>query len=125
MSTFDKEFLQRVKDNTDIVDIIRSYGISVQKKGSRYWACCPFHHEKTPSFSISSENGFYYCFGCHVSGDALTFIEKMDNISFPEAVARLAEIGHIEMPQEEMSEKDKEELALKEKLYKAADLAGD
>ena len=93
MRKFNNEFLQRVKDSTNLIDVIRAYGIDVKKKGSRYWACCPFHHEKTPSFSISPEDGFYYCFGCHESGDSIKFIEKMDQITFPDAVERLAEWG--------------------------------
>ena len=77
---FNNEFLQRVKDSTNLIDVIRAYGIDVKKKGSKSWACCPFHHEKTPSFAISPEDGFYYCFGCHESGDSIKFIEKMENV---------------------------------------------
>ena len=102
MRKFNNEFLQRVKDSTNLIDVIRAYGIDVKKKGSKYWACCPFHHEKTPSFAISPEDGFYYCFGCHESGDSIKFIEKMDQITFPDAVERLAEMGHVELPPDEI-----------------------
>lgn len=125
MRTFDKEFLQHVKDSNPIIDVIQAYGISVKQKGNKYWACCPFHHEKTPSFAISPDEGFYYCFGCHASGDVITFVEKMDNLSFFDAVAHLAEMAHIEMPQEEMSLKEKQEVALKQKLYEVTILAGE
>ena len=125
MRTFDKEILQRIKERNQLIDIIQSYGISTKKKGNKYWACCPFHNEKTPSFSISPEEGFYYCFVCHASGDVITFIEKIDNLSFPEAVNRLAELAHIEMPQEEMSEEEKQELVLMQKLYEVTKMAGD
>lgn len=125
MRTFDKEILQRIKERNQLIDIIQSYGISTKKRGNKYWACCPFHNEKTPSFSISPEEGFYYCFGCHASGDVITFIEKIDNLSFPEAVNRLAELAHIEMPQEEMSEEEKQELVLMQKLYEVTKMAGD
>ena len=124
MRKFNNEFLQRVKDSTNLIDVIRAYGIDVKKKGSRYWACCPFHHEKTPSFSISPEDGFYYCFGCHESGDSIKFIEKMDQITFPDAVERLAEMGHVELPPDEISEEDKREAALVHKLYEVTELAG-
>ena len=124
MRKFNNEFLQRVKDSTNLIDVIRAYGIDVKKKGSRYWACCPFHHEKTPSFSISPEDGFYYCFGCHESGDSIKFIEKMDQITFPDAVERLAEMGHVELPPDEISEEDKREAALVHELYEVTELAG-
>lgn len=124
MKKFNNEFLQTVKDSINLLDVIHAYGIDVKKKGSKYWACCPFHHEKTPSFSISPEDGFYYCFGCHESGDAITFIEKMDQLSFPEAVERLAEMGHVEIPQEERSEADKRESMILHQLYEVTELAG-
>lgn len=124
MSKFDNEFLQRVKENVSLLDVIQSYGIALKKKGNRYWACCPFHHEKTPSFSISPDDGFYYCFGCHESGDVITFIEKMDNVAFPDAVARLAEMAHMELPKEELSEADKKEAIITQQLYEVTELAG-
>ena len=101
MARFPGDFLQKVRDNTNILDVVGSY-VSLKKKGKRYWACCPFHQEKTPSFSVSPEDGLYYCFGCHAGGDIFSFVEKMENLSFTEAVERLAEAAHLELPQAEV-----------------------
>lgn len=124
MRKFNNEFLQRVKESTNLIDVIRAYGVEVKKKGNRYWACCPFHNEKNPSFSVSPEDGFYYCFGCHESGDSIKFIEKMDQIPFPDAVERLAEMGHVELPPDEIPEGDKKEAMLVQQLYEVTELAG-
>lgn len=95
MASFSNEFLQRLKDSVNILDVIGSY-VELTKKGRYYFASCPFHGpEKTPSFSVSPEKGFYYCFGCHASGDVISFLEKMENISFNEAVERLADSANI------------------------------
>lgn len=76
-----EDFKQKVKDSSDIVEVISSY-VSLQKRGRSYWACCPFHGEKTPSFSVNRDGQFFYCFGCHTGGDVFTFVEKMENIPF-------------------------------------------
>lgn len=125
MLKFDNAFLQRIKDTLYITDVIQSYGVTIKKKGSKYWGCCPFHNERTPSFSVSAEEGFYYCFGCHASGDMITFVEKMENLSFPEAVAHLANMAHVEMPEKEYTEEEKKEALFKERMYEATNLAGD
>ncbi len=119
---FTPELLQRIRDSVNIVDLIGSY-VPLKKQGNRYWACCPFHHEKTPSFAVSPDRGFYYCFGCHEKGDVFTFIEKMDSLSFPDAVARLAEAAHIELPQEELSPEEARQQADMNAMYEAAALA--
>lgn len=119
---FTPDFLQRIRDSVNIVDLIGSY-VPLKKQGNRYWACCPFHHEKTPSFSVSPDKGFYYCFGCHEKGDVFTFVEKMDNLSFPDAVAHLAEAAHIEMPAEEVSPEEARKQAEMTAMYSAAALA--
>ena len=124
MQRFDAGFLQRIKDSVNITDIIGSY-IPLKKKGNRYWACCPFHHEKTPSFSVSPEKGFYYCFGCHESGDVISFIMKMENLSFADTVERLAEAAHIDMPQEEMTPEERKLQAEREEMYRVAGMAGE
>ncbi len=90
------DFLQRVKSANDIVDVIGSY-IDVSQRGSSFWARCPFHGEKTPSFSISRK-GFYKCFGCGESGDVISFVEKYEAVTFMEAVEILAKRANIEMP---------------------------
>ena len=83
------EFLSLVKDKNEITDVIGSY-IKLERKGYNYWACCPFHHEKTPSFSINAADKYYHCFGCGASGDVITFIKEYENVEFPQAVEILA-----------------------------------
>jgi DNA primase len=124
LARFDPDFLQRVRESTNILDVVGGY-VSLQKKGKRYWACCPFHQEKTPSFSVSPEDGLYYCFGCHAGGDVFSFLEKMENLSFPEAVERLAEAAHIELPAVEMTPEEKFKRKERETLYKVAAMALD
>ncbi|MEE3452115.1 DNA primase [Dialister sp.] len=124
MAHFDKEFLQRLRDNINLVDLIGSY-IKLQKKGRYYFASCPFHGpERTPSFSVSPEKGFYYCFGCHESGNAIDFVMKMDHLNFAEAVEKLAQYAHMEIPQKEITPEEKERAVLAQKLYNTTELAG-
>ncbi len=124
MASFTNEFLQQLKDNINILDVIGHYA-TLKKQGRYYFASCPFHGpEKTPSFSVSPEKGFYYCFGCHASGDVISFIEKMENISFTEAVERLAEYAHMELPKKELSPEEKQRMAQTKKLYDVMELAG-
>ena len=122
MARFPGDFLQKVRDNTNILDVVGSY-VSLKKKGKRYWACCPFHQEKTPSFSVSPEDGLYYCFGCHAGGDVFSFVEKMENLSFTEAVERLAEAAHLELPRAEVSPEEKRRKQFNDELYHAMELA--
>lgn len=124
MKYFGQDFLQRVSDSLNIADVIGSY-VPLKKRGNRYWGCCPFHHEKTPSFSVSPDKGLYYCFGCHASGNLFTFVQKMENLTFPEAVEHLAEIAHIELPQEEISAEEQKKQSEMSAMYEAAKLAAD
>lgn len=96
------EFINRVRTENDIVSIVSEY-VSLQKKGKRFWGCCPFHHEKTPSFSVAPDKGFFYCFGCQAGGDVFRFLMKADNISFMEAVAKVAKKLNISLPEQEKS----------------------
>ena len=82
--------IEDVKMRTDLVDLISSYGVQIRSSGSSKVACFPYHNEKTPSFHINERKGFYHCFGCGESGDAIKFVEKMDGLSFVEAVKKLA-----------------------------------
>ena len=91
----DSEFLAKLKSKNDIVEVIGNY-VSLEKKGSNYWACCPFHHEKTPSFSVNSIDQYYHCFGCGVSGDVITFVREIESVDFVDAVKILAE--RVKMP---------------------------
>ena len=82
MRKFNNEFLQRVKDSTNLIDVIRAYGIDVKRREVDIGHAAPFTMRKRPPFSISSEDGFYYCFGCHESGDSIKFIEKWIKLHF-------------------------------------------
>lgn len=82
--------IEEIKARTDLADLISSYGVQLRRSGGAYMACCPFHNEKTPSFHIHPDKGFYHCFGCGESGDCIKFVEKQEGLSFVEAVKKLA-----------------------------------
>lgn len=88
--------VEQIKDKLDIVEFIRQYVPDLKRAGKTYKACCPFHKEKTPSFTCSSEKGLFYCFGCQEGGDIFAFLMKMENLSFNEALEKLAEQAGVE-----------------------------
>ncbi len=92
----DNKVIEQIKDRLDIVEFIRQYVPTLKRAGKTYKACCPFHHEKTPSFTCSSEKGLFYCFGCQTGGDIFEFLMKMENLSFNEAVEKLADMAGVE-----------------------------
>ena len=94
---FDPKFWEELKAKNNIVDVIGSY-VPLQKRGGQYWACCPFHHEKTPSFAVKEDDGFYHCFGCGVSGDVVKFVQNIESTDFMTAVRILADRAKIEVP---------------------------
>ncbi|MDE6356517.1 MAG: DNA primase [Clostridia bacterium] len=98
MATPLQEFLITLKEKTNIVDIAGGY-ISLERRGQNYWACCPFHHEKTPSFAINGADQFYHCFGCGESGDVIKFVCAMENIEFIDGVKLLAERANLTLPE--------------------------
>jgi len=98
MATALQEFLITLKEKVNIVDVASGY-MTLEKRGANYWACCPFHHEKTPSFSINEADQYYHCFGCGESGDIIKFVREMENIDFMDAVKMLAERAKLPMPQ--------------------------
>lgn len=100
---YSDEIIEEVRRRNDIVDVIGGY-VSLKHKGNSYTACCPFHHEKTPSFHVSREKQMYHCFGCGVGGNVYTFIMEYENYSFPEAVKLLADRSGIALPEQEMTE---------------------
>ncbi len=118
------EFLDKVRNASNIVEIARSY-LPLRQKGQDFWACCPFHSEKTPSFAISAPKQFYYCYGCHESGNVFKFVMKMENLSWPEAVAMLAKRANIEIPQNEDNGAWLRARQKRERLYQTLMLARD
>lgn len=103
---YSDEIIEEVRSRNDIVDVIGGY-VSLKHKGNTYSACCPFHHEKTPSFHVSRDKQMYHCFGCGVGGNVYTFIMEYENFSFPEAVKMLADRSGIVLPEQEMSAEQK------------------
>ena len=85
-----KETIDLIFESCIIEEVISSYLPDLKKKGTNYWACCPFHNEKTPSFSVSPVKGIYKCFGCGKGGNAVSFVMEHDKISYPEALRYLA-----------------------------------
>ena len=119
---FSVEWLQELKRKNDLVSIASNY-LRLEQKGRRFWACCPFHNEKTPSFSINAEDGIYYCFGCKESGDVIKFVEKMENIEFYDAVKFLADKAGMQVPDLKPTEEVTKRQKFKERLLSALDYA--
>ena len=116
MSGFNSNFIEKLKDKCDIVDVASRY-LKLEKRGNNFWACCPFHHEKTPSFTINGREQFYYCFGCKKSGDVINFVMEMESLDFSDAVKLLAERVGIPLPEiKEDDEKIKAQKRYKERL---------
>ena len=93
-----EEFKQELKSRTDIADVISSY-VQLKRSGRNLVGLCPFHNEKSPSFSVSRENGFFYCFGCGAGGDAITFIRRIENLDYVDAVKLLAQRAGMTVPE--------------------------
>ena len=110
-----QEFIQDLKSRTDIADIISGY-VNLKKSGRTYMGLCPFHGEKTPSFSVSPENGFFHCFGCGEGGDVITFIKKIENLDYVEAIKFLAQKAGLSVPEDGQSKGLGD---LKKRIYEA------
>ena len=108
MPYYSDELIEEVRSRNDIVDVIGGY-VRLQKKGSTYFGLCPFHNEKTGSFSVSPNKQMYYCFGCGAGGNVFTFLMKYENYTFSEAMQTLADRAGVELPQQEMTEAQKRE----------------
>lgn len=119
---FSVEWLSELKRKNDIVSIASNY-LQLEQKGHRFWACCPFHNEKTPSFTIDNEEGIYFCFGCKESGDVIKFIQKMENIDFIDAVNLLAERAGMEVPAMQGDKVRNQSKEFKQRLLSALDYA--
>lgn len=115
-------FKEQVRTQADIVKVVSEY-VALKKKGNRYWGCCPFHGEKTASFTVTPDKNLFHCFGCHVGGDVFNFVMKIENISFPEAVKVLANKFGIPIPEKQKTEQE----IIKEKnaklIFETNDLA--
>ncbi|MDK2807913.1 MAG: primase [Clostridiales bacterium] len=113
---YPEEIVEEVRQKNDIVSVISSY-VKLQKRGSNYMGLCPFHNEKSPSFSVSASKQMYHCFGCGVGGNVFTFLMEYENYTFVEAIKVLADRAGITLPQTELSPEDKKRADLRGRLF--------
>lgn len=111
-----QSFIDDLLDRLDIVDVVDSR-VKLKKSGKNYSACCPFHDEKTPSFTVSPDKQFFYCFGCGASGNALGFVMDYERLSFPEAVESLARVAGLDVPREVQTEAQQQREEEKRSIY--------
>lgn len=97
MPKYDRNFTDELRERLSIVDVV-GRRVPLVKKGQNYWGCCPFHNEKTPSFSVNEDKGFYHCFGCGEHGDIISFVMKSENVDFKTAITELAAQAGLKMP---------------------------
>lgn len=116
MARYSEEIIEQVRQSNDIVDIISQY-VHLTRKGRNYFGLCPFHNEKSPSFSVSPDRQIFHCFGCGVGGNTYTFLMKIEGIGFKEAIEQLAEKANIQLPTIQNAEENAKE-ELKAKVYK-------
>lgn len=103
---YPEEIVEEVRSRNDIVDVISGY-VKLQKKGSNYFGLCPFHNEKSPSFSVSPQKQMYYCFGCGAGGNVITFLMEYESYTFPEALKILADRAGVKLPEVEYSKEER------------------
>lgn len=119
---YPEETIEEVRERNDIVDVISGY-VKLQKKGSNYFGLCPFHNEKSPSFSVSPQKQMYYCFGCGAGGNVITFVMEYENYSFQEALKMLAERAGVKLPEAEYSKEEKDKAGKRSMLLEVNKLA--
>ena len=112
---YSEDIIEEVRSRNNIVDVVGEY-VRLQKKGSNYFGLCPFHNEKSPSFSVSPGKQMFYCFGCGVGGNVYTFLMEYENASFPEVLEKLADRAGIELPKQEYSREAQQEADKKSML---------
>ena len=115
---FPAAWLDELRSRADIVQLVGRY-VPLKQKGGKHWGLCPFHQEKTASFSVDSQQGMYYCFGCHAGGSIITFIMEMERLTFPEAVKFLADLLHVELPDQVPDDQDQLRKSQRERLQSA------
>ena len=114
MAGFDRNFTDELRARLSLVDVI-SRRVPLVKKGQNYWGCCPFHNEKTPSFSVNEDKGFYHCFGCGEHGDIISFVMKSENVDFRTAITELATQAGLKLP--DYKPKSHEQIAREESYF--------
>lgn len=119
---YPEEVVEEVREKNDLVDVISGY-VKLQKKGANYFGLCPFHNEKSPSFSVSPGKQMYYCFGCGAGGNVITFLMEYENYTFPEALKFLADRAGVALPKMEYQKEAREQADLKARLLEVNKLA--
>lgn len=122
MARFPDSWMNELLSKSDIAAIASEYTM-LKPKGKRLWGCCPFHSEKTPSFSVSTDTQLYYCFGCHAGGSVVQFVMEIEKLSYVDAVKYLAQRAGMELPDEVDDDRLRNERAVKERLYAACKAA--
>ncbi|GAB3203746.1 DNA primase [Pontibacter aydingkolensis] len=122
MSLIPKETVDQILAQADITEVVGDF-VSLKKKGQNMWACCPFHHEKSPSFSVSPAKGIYKCFGCGKAGNSVQFIMDVEGTSFPEALKYLAKKYGIEVPEDNPTPEYAKEQSERDSLFIVSDFA--
>ena len=112
---FNQAFLDEVIAKNDIVSVISKY-ITLTRRGQNYWACCPFHMEKTPSMSIKEDGQFFKCFGCGEGGNVINFVRKIEDVDFVKAVEILAKNAGMQMPEYEDSDEMRKKREKRDRL---------
>lgn len=120
---FAQEIIDKIAGAADIVEVIGEY-VTLKKKGANYWGCCPFHNEKTASFSVSPAKQIYKCFGCGEGGNIFKFLEKHENLSFPQALRWLGKKYNIDVPERELTPEEREKEKQRESLEVVMSVAG-
>lgn len=119
---YPSKFVEEVKSKNDILQIISSY-ITTTKRGNAYWALCPFHHEKTPSFAINEEEQYFHCFGCGEGGDVIKFVQMIESVSYADAIEKLANRAGLDLPNNANHDDIIMEKKEKDSILKALNLA--
>ena len=113
---YPEDIVEEVRRRNDIVDVISPY-VKLTRRGGNYFGLCPFHSEKTPSFSVSPQKQMYYCFGCGAGGNSIGFIMEYENYSFQEALKVLANRAGVTLPEVEQTEEEKRAASVRQQLY--------
>ena len=121
---FPEEKVSEIRDRASILEVVSDY-INLKKAGKHYKGLCPFHSEKTPSFMVNEEKQIFHCFGCGAGGDVFTFLMKVGNFSFPQAVEELAKRYGVRLPSRELSPAKKKEMAKREILFQINQMASE
>lgn len=112
---YSDDLIEEIRSRNDITDVISDY-VKLKKKGNTYFGLCPFHNEKSPSFSVNGQRQIFHCFGCGEGGNVYSFIMKYENFTFPEAVRFLAQRAGMELPKMEYSPEERKKSDLKTAL---------